>query len=147
MKKILFLLVILMTAASSAATARTSDNCSGSSATILPVLEEATGWVLLKASNGDSVEAWITEGISFTRISFDRPVDVANIEFFRRRPLELHSYAVGYMVEYLSLPFVTSEAKWEIRVRMNDGTEYKGHVQLYGYTPGSPDPREPYIIK
>ena len=137
MKKILFLLVILMTAASSAAVART----------ILPPFEETPGWVLLKGPGGDSVEAWITEGHSFTRISFDRPFEVGTIEFFRRKPFELHNFAVGYMVDNLVLPFTTSEAKWEIRVTKNDGTVYKGNVVLTGFTPGSPFPKEPYIMK
>ena len=145
MKKFLFFLVILMTAVSSVS-ARTNNDFSTSSSTVLPAT--FPGDLVLKSTDGDIIYATVTEGFSFTRINFDRVVYVGTIEFFRRRPLELHNFTVDNMGSAFTFPFVTSAAKWEVTIYTNDGKKYKGSVQLNG--PASPDPTpwpEPWIIK
>jgi hypothetical protein len=146
MKKVLFILVILMTAAVSSASARTNNDFSNASASVAKLPIDIPGDLDLVAADGDIIYATVAPGVSFTWVFFDRPINVATIEFFRRRPLELHNFTVNRTANSVSLPFVTSEAKWEVTLITTDGKQYKGKVLLEDAPSPSPWP-DPWIIK
>ena len=143
MKKVLFLLVILMTAAVSSASARTNNDFSCES--LMPMPVDPPCEVDLVASDGDIIHACVTSMYSFSRIFYTRPVNINTIEFIRRNPFEVHVTPVGKTVSYMSVPFVTTGALWDVTLITSDGKQYKGKVQIDSTEPG-PDP-DPWIIK
>ena len=144
MKKILFLLVILMTAVSTAS-ARTNNDLSFSSSTVLPTFQP--GETMLRAADGDIIYATVREALSYTSIIFERPVSVGTIKFSKRFPVESHNYTMGYTARSFMLPFVTCAADWTITVITNDGKKYQGVVTLNGPTSWGGDPIPYDIIK
>ena len=146
MKKVLFLLVILMTAAVSSASARTNNDFSNASASVAKLSIDTPGDLDLVAADGDVIYTYVAPGVSFTWVFFDRPINVATISFFRRGPFELYNYTVNRTVSSYSFPFIASEAKWEVTLITTDGKQYKGKVLLENAPSPSPWPN-PWFVE